>query len=99
MIIDDSTLNKIAKLASIKIDDSERVKLKDDMTAILSWVDKLNEIDTSNVEPITHMTGEKNRVRKDEYNENIPVAKALQNARLKLDNYFIVPKVINKENE
>jgi aspartyl-tRNA(Asn)/glutamyl-tRNA(Gln) amidotransferase subunit C len=99
MIIDDDTLNKIAKLANIKIEDSEREKLKNDMTAILAWVDKLSEIDTSKVEAITHMTREKNRVRKDVDEQNIPVEKALQNAKLKSGNYFVVPKVINKNNE
>ena len=99
MIIDDDTLNKIAQLANIKIEESEREKLKNDMTAILAWVDKLSEIDTSKVEAITHMTGEKNRVRKDVDEQNIPVEKALQNAKLKSGNYFVVPKVINKNNE
>ena len=99
MIIDDDTLNKIAQLANIKIEDSEREKLKHDMTAILAWVDKLNEIDTSKIEAITHMTREKNRVRKDVDEQNIPVEKALQNAKLKSGNYFVVPKVINKNND
>ncbi len=99
MIIDDDTLDKIAQLANIKIEEGEREKLKHDMTAILAWVDKLSEIDTSKVEAITHMTGEKNRVRKDKDKQNIPVERALQNAKLKSGNYFVVPKVINKKNE
>ena len=99
MIIDDDTLDKIAQLANIKIEDSEREKLKHDMTAILAWVDKLGEIDTSKVKAITHMTGERNRVRKDIDKQNIPVEKALQNAKLKSGNYFVVPKVIIKKNE
>jgi aspartyl-tRNA(Asn)/glutamyl-tRNA(Gln) amidotransferase subunit C len=99
MIIDDDTLNKIAQLANIKIEDSEREKLKHDITAILAWVDKLNEIDTSKTEPITHMTNEKNRVRKDVDKQNIPVEKALQNAQVSSGNYFVVPKVIDKNNE
>jgi len=97
MIIDDETLNKIARLANIKIEDGDRDKLKKDMTAILAWVDKLNEIDTSEVVPITHMTHERNRVRKDKDNHNIPVEWALKNAKLKVDNYFVAPKVINKK--
>jgi aspartyl-tRNA(Asn)/glutamyl-tRNA(Gln) amidotransferase subunit C len=99
MIIDDNTLDKIAQLANIKIEEGEREKLKHDMTAILAWVDKLSEIDTSKVEAITHMTAERNRVRKDVDKQNIPVEKALQNAKLKSGNYFVVPKVINKKNE
>ena len=99
MIIDDETLNKIAQLANIKVADSDREKLKNDMTAILAWVDKLSEIDTSKIEPITHMTQEKNKVRLDDDNHNIPVEKALKNAKLKMDNYFVVPKVINKKDE
>ena len=99
MIIDDDTLDKIAKLASIKIDDDEREKIKHDMTAILSWVEKLKEIDTSGVEPITHMGSEVNRVREDEDNHNFTVQEAIKNAHTKSDNYFVVPKVINKDNE
>ena len=99
MIIDDDTLSKIAQLANIKIADNEREKLKNDMTAILSWVDKLNEIDTSSIEPITQMSKENNKVRGDENNHNLSVEDALKNARVKSDNYFVVPKVINKDNE
>ena len=99
MIIDDDTLSKIAQLANIKIADNEREKLKNDMTAILSWVDKLNEIDTSSIEPITQMSKENNKVRQDENNHNLSVEDALKNAQVKSENYFIVPKVINKDNE
>ena len=63
-----------------------------------SDVEKLNEIDTSTIEPIIHMTGEKNRVRKDEDSQNLPVIEAIKNAKVKSDNYFVVPKVIKKEN-
>jgi len=99
MKIDDATLDKLAKLAKLKIDEDEREKLKADMTAILSWVDKLEEVDTDNVEPILHMTKEVNRVREDENNLNLPVEEALKNASLTVDNYFVVPKVIKSENE
>ena len=99
MVINDDILNKIAELASLKIEDSEREQLKNDMTAVLDWVEKLNEIDTSSIEPITHMTEEKNRVRKDEDSQNLPVSEAIRNAKVKSDNYFVVPKVIKKENE
>jgi len=98
MVINDEILNKIAELASLKIDDSEREQLKNDMTAVLDWVEKLNEIDTSTIEPITHMTKEKNRVRKDVDSQNLPVSEAIKNAKVKSDNYFVVPKVIKKEN-
>ena len=99
MIIDDDTLDKIAKLASIKINDDEREKLKHDMTAILSWVEKLNEIDTADIEPVTYISREYNQVREDENNHNLSVHEALMNAKAKSDNYFVVPKVINKNNE
>ena len=99
MVINDDILNKIAELASLKIEDSEREQLKNDMTAVLDWVEKLNEIDTSSIEPITHMTRERNRVRKDDDSQNLVVSEAIKNAKVKSDNYFVVPKVINKENE
>ena len=99
MIIDDETLDKIAKLANIKIKDSERETLKTDMTAILSWIDKLKEVDTSGIEPITHMTKETNQVRADENKRNISVEEALKNAQKSTENYFVVPKVIKNNNE
>ena len=99
MIIDDEILDKISRLANIKVDASEREKLKQDMSAILSWVDKLNEVDTSEIAPLIHMTTENKDLREDIDDHNLTVDEAMKNAAVKSDNYFIVPKVINRDNE
>jgi aspartyl-tRNA(Asn)/glutamyl-tRNA(Gln) amidotransferase subunit C len=96
MKIDDKTLDKIASLAKLEIAESEREKLKSDMSAILDWVEKLNELDTENTAAITQMTSEINRLRDDEQVKNFSNQQALQNAREKSEGFFVVPKVIKK---
>ena len=96
MKIDDKTLDKIAALAKLDIADSEREQLKADMSDILDWVEKLNELDTENTEAITQMTGEINRLRKDKEVSNLSSEQAVKNAREKKDGFFVVPKVIKK---
>lgn len=58
-------VQKIAQLARIKITDEEAEKYSKELSDILGFVEKLNEIDTDNVEPIAHITGAKNVVRED----------------------------------
>jgi aspartyl-tRNA(Asn)/glutamyl-tRNA(Gln) amidotransferase subunit C len=96
MKIDDKTLDRIAELAKIEIADSERDKLKSDMSAILDWVEKLNELDTSNTKAITQMTNEVNHLRNDTETKNFDNHQATQNARESKDGFFVVPKVIKK---
>ena len=98
MKIDDKTLDRIASLAKIEVGEKEREKLKSDMSAILDWAEKLNELDTEATEPITQMTKEINRLRDDNEVKNLSNIDALQNAKLKSDGFFVVPKVIRKKN-
>lgn len=96
MKIDNTTLDKIAKLAKLNIKEKEREKLISDMTSILDWVEKLNEVDTDGVEPITQMTHEVNRFRSDDISKNLSAKQALINATKQVDDFFVVPKVIKK---
>ena len=98
MKIDDKTLDRVAELAKLEINENEREKLKSDMSAILDWVEKLNELDTDDTEPITQMTKEINRLRDDNEVSNLSNDDALKNAQLKSDGFFVVPKVIRKKN-
>lgn len=66
----------------------------DSLNKILTWVEKLNEIDTSQVEPLTHMTDEVNVLRDDEVKEPLPHDRGLLNAPDKDQDYFRVPKVL-----
>lgn len=94
MKIDQETLEKIAHLARLKFDPASGEQMMADMEEILTWVEKLDELDTENVEPLTHMSAEINVYRKDEVRGQLDTQRALLNAPKKDEAYFRVPKVI-----
>jgi len=94
MKIDRALLDKIAHLARLEFDEKDAEKMMADMTAIVDWVEKLNEVDTEGVEPLTTMSHEVNALRNDEVNEHLDHERALQSAPKKDEDYFRVPKVI-----
>lgn len=96
MKIDDHTIDKIAKLARLQIHPVERDGLRKDMNRILEFMDKLNEVDTDNVEPLIYMTDETNITRADIISKEITREQALQNAPKQDGKYFRVAKVIGK---
>ena len=65
------------------------------MSAIITWVEKLNEVDTANVEPLTTMSTEVNAFREDKAENKLTNQEALSNAPNKAGDYFSVPKVID----
>ncbi len=91
-----SEVEKIAKLARIVLNDQEKEELTGQMNEILDYIDKLNELDTENVEPMSHPLDLKNVFREDELKESLPQNKALENAPSKTDKFFKVPKVITR---
>ena len=94
MKIDRAQLDKIAHLARLEFDEESAEKMMNDMTAIVQWVEKLNEVDTTGFEPLTTMSHEINVTREDETKEPLSHDRALQNAPAKDGEYFRVPKVI-----
>ena len=61
---------------------------------MVEWVEKLREVDTDGVEPLTTMSSEVNVLREDQVKEHLPHERALLNAPKKDENYFRVPKVL-----
>jgi aspartyl-tRNA(Asn)/glutamyl-tRNA(Gln) amidotransferase subunit C len=94
MQVDKSTLEKVAHLARLNIKPEEETQLLKDMSDILSWVEKLNELDTEGILPLTHMTAEVNVFRPDMAETTISQADALKNAPAKDNQFFKVPKVL-----
>jgi len=94
MKIDRDLLNKIAHLSRLEIDEKDADKMIKDMSAIVDWVDKLSEVDTEGVEPLTTMSYEINALREDEVKEHLSHERALKNAPQKDADYFRVPKVL-----
>jgi aspartyl-tRNA(Asn)/glutamyl-tRNA(Gln) amidotransferase subunit C len=94
MKIDRAQLDKIAHLSRLEFDEKDAEKMMKDMTAIVDWVEKLKELNTDGVEPLTTMSYEVNMFREDEVREHLSHERALANAPKKDKDYFRVPKVI-----
>jgi aspartyl-tRNA(Asn)/glutamyl-tRNA(Gln) amidotransferase subunit C len=94
MKIDRALLDKIAHLSRLEIDEKDVEKTMQDMTAIVEWVEKLKEVDTDGVEPLTTMSFEINVLREDVPKEHLDHDQALLNAPQKDKDYFRVPKVL-----
>ncbi|MDR6781676.1 aspartyl-tRNA(Asn)/glutamyl-tRNA(Gln) amidotransferase subunit C [Pedobacter africanus] len=96
MIIDKQTIHKVADLARIAVKEEEMTALIPDMNKILTFMEKLNELDTTGVEPLVYMNGEENVWREDQVKQEISVKDGLKNAALHNENFFLVPKIIEK---
>lgn len=94
MVVDKSILNKIAHLARLEVRSEEEEKMLNELSGIISWVEKLKEVDTEGVEPLTSMSLEMNRLREDEVLPHLDRDKALNQAPKKSSEYFRVPKVL-----
>lgn len=96
MTIDKETVDKVAHLARLELAGDEKQALMKDMGKILDFMDKLNEIDTSGVEPLVYMTDEVNVLREDVVKQEITHKEALKNAPKHDEDFFLVAKVIEK---
>ena len=96
MKINDETVDKLANLAKLEFSAEDKESIKQDLSSIITWIDKLNELDTSNVEPLIYMSKEIDVLRKDEVNNSVSHEDALLNAPKKDSDYFRVPKVLDK---
>ena len=95
MKITKEILQKTAHLARLEFDEHSQQQMLDDLQKMVDWVDKLKEVDTDGVEPLTGMSSEINNFRKDEVTTHLPREKGLKNAPKADQEYFRVPKVIN----
>ncbi|RYD78565.1 MAG: Asp-tRNA(Asn)/Glu-tRNA(Gln) amidotransferase subunit GatC [Sphingobacteriales bacterium] len=96
MNLDSKTIHKIADLARIHIDEKEVETLIPEMNKILSFMEKLNELDTTNVKPLVYMNEATNVWREDVVKQEISTADGLKNSAKHNDQFFMVPKIIEK---
>lgn len=94
MKVDQETLQKIAHLARLEIRPDEEVELLDSLNGVLTWMEQLNEVDTTGIEPLTHISPETNVLRDDVVGNHIPREQALANAPQHDGQFFEVPKVL-----
>ena len=96
MEINDALFEKLANLAKLKFDETEKLQIKNDLQNMIGLIKKMDDLDTSNVEPLLHMTANVNMWREDIISGSITNVEAMQNATNKNAPFFIVPKVIIK---
>jgi len=95
MKIDNKTVREIAHLARLEFDEKAEGEMINDLNKILTFMEKLNELDTSDVEPLIYMTDETNVLRDDVIKMEITKEEALKNVPKHDSDYFKVPKVID----
>lgn len=97
MEVNDELINKLAHLARLEFHGDEKERMKQDMRNMIAFIDKLNELDTSGVEPFLHMTTNVNSFREDVVKDSIATKDALKSATLHDEHFFKVPKVISRK--
>ncbi|WP_184541650.1 Asp-tRNA(Asn)/Glu-tRNA(Gln) amidotransferase subunit GatC [Mucilaginibacter sp. FT3.2] len=96
MTIDKETVEKVAHLARLELSETEKQNMIQDMSKILDFMAKLNELDTTGVEPLVYMTDGANVLRDDVVKQQVTHQEALENAPKHDKDYFLVAKVIEK---
>lgn len=94
MKVDQETLHKIAHLARLEVRPEEEAELLNSLNGVLTWMEQLAEVDTTDVEPLTHISAETNVLRDDIVGQHLPRDQALVNAPQHDEQFFEVPKVL-----
>lgn len=94
MKITPEEIEKIARLARISLSEAEVKKIAPQLNGILNYVDKLGELDTSGITPMTHALEVSNAFREDEIKPSLPRKDSLANAPVHNGEAFVVPRII-----
>jgi aspartyl-tRNA(Asn)/glutamyl-tRNA(Gln) amidotransferase subunit C len=96
MEVNNALVEKLANLSRLRFDDTQKESIKADLQSMIQFVEKLNELDTTGVEPLLHMSDNVNILREDEVKGSIDRTEGLKNAPVQDGVFFKVPKVIRK---
>jgi aspartyl-tRNA(Asn)/glutamyl-tRNA(Gln) amidotransferase subunit C len=94
MKVDEATVRHIARLARIKVTDEEAKNLESELSAILTWVEQLSEVDTADVLPRASVVEMSMKKRRDRVTDGGYPEDIVRNAPQADKNYFVVPKVV-----
>ena len=94
MTIDLKTIKHISKLSRISVDDEKAKKLAGDMNSIFDFIEKLNELNTDNVEPLTSVAETTLKLRVDEVKSKNIRDQILKNSPEENEDFFVVPRVV-----
>jgi aspartyl-tRNA(Asn)/glutamyl-tRNA(Gln) amidotransferase subunit C len=90
-------VRKVAGLARLKVSEDELDSLVNDLSAMIGYVQVLNEVDTTDVPPMVHAVELHNVLRSDVVIDSLPRSEALSNSPRSDGNYFLVPPIIESE--
>jgi len=93
--IDQTQVRKVAKLSRLDLTEDEVEEFTGQLSAILDYVEKMNELDTAGVEPLAHCLPVSNVLREDSAKESLGTEKVLANAPQRDDEFFKVPKILD----
>ena len=96
MEVNDEMVDKLAHLARLRFNDAKKPAIKADLQRMIAFVEKLNELDTTGIAPLLHMSNNINVLRDDKVMDSINRPEGLKNAPLQDGVFFKVPKVIKK---
>ena len=94
MTIDLKTIKHISKLSRISVDDAKANKLAGDLNSIFDFIEKLNELNTDNVEPLTSVAETTLKLRTDEVRSENIRDQILKNSPEENEDFFVVPRVV-----
>ncbi len=94
MSVDQATVRRVAHLSRIAVTEDEVAHLQGELNAILAFVEQLNEVDVTGIEPMTSVIPMKLPLRADVVNDGENAARVLANAPASEDGFFAVPKVV-----
>mgnify|MGYP001578765943 FL=1 len=94
MSIDLKTIKHISKLSRISVDDKKAEKLAGDLNSIFEFIEKLNKLDTKNIEPLTSVAETTLKFRNDEVKSKDIRDQILKNSPDENEDFFVVPKVV-----
>ena len=93
--IDQAEVQKVAKLSRLDLSKAELAEFTEQLSAVLEYIEKLNELDIDNVEPLAHCLPVKNVFRQDVVKESLGTEKTLANAPQRDEDFFKVPKILD----
>jgi aspartyl-tRNA(Asn)/glutamyl-tRNA(Gln) amidotransferase subunit C len=96
MEVNDALVDKLAHLARLQFNETEKAAIRNDLQRMIGFVEKLNELNLDGVRPLLHMGEEVNVLREDVVSGSVTREEALKNAPLHDNQFFKVPKVIKK---
>jgi aspartyl-tRNA(Asn)/glutamyl-tRNA(Gln) amidotransferase subunit C len=97
MEVNDALVEKLANLSRLEFSEQDKEEIKADLQRMIHFVEKLDELDLGDTEPLLHMSANINVLRNDIRSESISTEEALKNAPSHDGKFFKVPKVIKKQ--